>query len=191
MHTQSLQSCLILWNPMDWGGWQATVHGVAKSRTWLKQFSTHTWTTARQARLSIGFSRQEYWSGLLCPPPGDLLHQGIEPESLMSPALAGGFFTTSALWEAPYGFQAPREIRATLPDLLAGRRRRGRNPGFCSSSATTNCDPRPPLWASAQWPDGHSVIGVEIGLIRAKSVPCTPCGISLLHTPNPVYLFTY
>ncbi|ELR63021.1 hypothetical protein M91_07536, partial [Bos mutus] len=48
------------------------------------------------APLSMGFSRQEYWSGLPCPPPGDLLDSGIEPKSLMSPALAGGFFTTSA-----------------------------------------------------------------------------------------------
>ena len=37
-----------------------------------------------------GFSMQEYWSGLPCPPPGDLLNPGIEPASLMSPALAGG-----------------------------------------------------------------------------------------------------
>ena len=53
-----------------------------------------------QAPLSMGFSGQEYWSGLLCPPPGDLPNPGIEPLSLMSPALAGGFFTTSATWEA-------------------------------------------------------------------------------------------
>jgi len=45
----------------------------------------------------MGFSRQEYWSGLPCPPLGDLPDPGIEPLSLMSPALAGGFFTTS--WE--------------------------------------------------------------------------------------------
>jgi len=44
----------------------------------------------------MGFSRQEYWSGLPCPPPGDLPHPGIELTSLMSPALAGRFFTTSA-----------------------------------------------------------------------------------------------
>jgi len=44
-------------------------------------------------------SRQEYWSGLLCPPPGDLPDPGIEPVSLMSHALPGGFFTTSATWE--------------------------------------------------------------------------------------------
>ena len=43
-----------------------------------------------------GFSRQEYWSGLPCPPPGDLPKLGIEPVSLMSPALAGEFFITSA-----------------------------------------------------------------------------------------------
>ena len=58
------------------------------------------WTTACQAPLSMGFSRQEYWSGLQCPSPGDLPDPGIEPVSLMSPVLAGGFFTTSANWEA-------------------------------------------------------------------------------------------
>ena len=57
------------------------------------------WTVAHQASLSIGFSRQEYWSGLLCPSPGDLPGPGIEPVSLMSPALAGGFSTTNATWE--------------------------------------------------------------------------------------------
>ena len=50
-------------------------------------------TVARQAALSMGFSRQEYWSGLLCPPPGDFANLGIEPMSLVSHALAGGFFT--------------------------------------------------------------------------------------------------
>ena len=58
------------------------------------------WTVARQAPLSMGCSRQEYWSGLPCPPPGDLPDPGIEPMSLTSPALAGEFFTTSATWEA-------------------------------------------------------------------------------------------
>ena len=52
------------------------------------------WTVACQALLSMGFSRQEYWSELLCPPPGDLPDPRIEPASLMSPALTGGFFTT-------------------------------------------------------------------------------------------------
>ena len=57
------------------------------------------WTVAHQTPLSMGFSRQEYWSGLPCPPPGALPDPGIEPTSLMSPALPGGFFTTSATWE--------------------------------------------------------------------------------------------
>ena len=47
----------------------------------------------------IEFSKQEYWSRLPCPSPGDLPDPGIEPVSLMSPALAGRFFTTSATWE--------------------------------------------------------------------------------------------
>ena len=54
---------------------------------------------AHQAPLSKGFSRQECWSGLPGPPTGDLPDTGIEPASLMSPALAGGFFTTSATWK--------------------------------------------------------------------------------------------
>ena len=51
------------------------------------------WTVARQASLPMGFSRQEYWSGLPFPSPGDLPHPGIKPRSPTS-ALAGGFFTT-------------------------------------------------------------------------------------------------
>ena len=49
---------------------------------------------AHQASLSMGFSRQEYWSGLPFPPPGDLSDPGTEPTFPASPALAGGFFTT-------------------------------------------------------------------------------------------------
>ena len=56
---------------------------------------------ARQAPLSMGLSKQEYWSGLPCPPPGDRPNSGIETETLMSPALASRFFTTSATREAP------------------------------------------------------------------------------------------
>ena len=65
--------------------------GPLGSATWcvLSHFSH-----VRLAPLSIGFSRQEYWSGLPCPPPGDRPDPGIEPVSLTSPALAGGFFIT-------------------------------------------------------------------------------------------------
>ena len=68
LSAQSLQSRLTLCDPTD--------------------YITH------QAPLSMGFSRQEYWSGLPHPPPGDLPHPGIKPVSLMSPALVGRFFTT-------------------------------------------------------------------------------------------------
>ena len=54
------------------------------------------WTIASQAPLSMEFSRQEYWSRLPFPTPGDLPDQGMEPTSLVPPALAGGFFTTES-----------------------------------------------------------------------------------------------
>ena len=58
------------------------------------------WTVAHQASLSMGFSRQEYWSAFPCPPSGDLPDPGIEPVSLVSPALAAGFFHIRATLEA-------------------------------------------------------------------------------------------
>ena len=64
------------------------------------QLFVTVWTVAHQASLSMGFPRQEYWSGLPLPPPGDYPDPGIKLSSLMSPALTGGFFTTSATWEA-------------------------------------------------------------------------------------------
>ena len=59
----------------------------------IQLFAT-PWTVARQAPLSTEFPRQEYWSGLSFPSPGDLPDPGVEPTSLVSPALAGRFFTT-------------------------------------------------------------------------------------------------
>ena len=64
--------------------------------------SVTLWTVARQAPLSVEFSRKEYWNGLPSPPPGDLPEPGIKPVSLKSPALAGGLFTTSTTWEAHF-----------------------------------------------------------------------------------------
>ena len=61
-----------------------------------------TWTVAHQAPLSMGYSRQGYCSGLPFPSPGDLPNSGTEPESLMSPALTGGSFTTSATGKSLY-----------------------------------------------------------------------------------------
>ena len=59
------------------------------------------WTVARQAPLSMGFSRQEHWSGLPRPPPGNLPEPGLKFAFLTSHALALKFFTISTTWEAP------------------------------------------------------------------------------------------
>ena len=71
------------------------------SRFSCVQLFATPWTVTCQAPLSMEFSRQEDWSGLPFPSPGDLPNPGNQPMSLMSPALAGGFFTTSTTWEAP------------------------------------------------------------------------------------------
>ena len=59
------------------------------------------WIVACQTPLSMAFSRQEYWSGLPFPSPGNLPEPGTEPVSLVFPALAGGLFTTLPPWEVP------------------------------------------------------------------------------------------
>ena len=72
MHAKSLQSCLTLCDPVDYSPPGSSISGILQ---------------------------QEYLSGLPFPPPGDLPHSGIKPVSLMSPALAGGLFTTRTTWE--------------------------------------------------------------------------------------------
>ena len=62
------------------------------------QLCATPWTVACQAPLSVGFSRHEYWSGLPCPPPRDLPDPGIEPTSLMYPALKARFFNSRAIF---------------------------------------------------------------------------------------------
>ena len=72
--------------------------------------SATPWIVAHQAPLFMGFSRQGYWSGLPFPPPGNLPDPGIKPSSLRSPALAGGFFTTSTTWEAYFYYYSIKGI---------------------------------------------------------------------------------
>ena len=67
----------------------------AQSLSFVQFFAT-SWAVAHQAPLSMGFPRQEYWSALPFPPPGDLPDPGIKPVSPASSALTGGFFTTEA-----------------------------------------------------------------------------------------------
>ena len=78
------------------------------------------WAITHQDPLSMGFSRQEYWSGLPCPPAGDLPDPGIEPTSLMSPALAGRFFITRDTWEVPVIWILPSfcQRRFCIPEEL-------------------------------------------------------------------------
>ena len=86
------QSCLTCWDPVD---------------------------LACQSPLYMEFSRQEYWSGLLFPTPGDLLNPGIKPESPASSALAGRFFTTvPATWETQGGMQHSQFTWAQNPFFL-------------------------------------------------------------------------
>ena len=63
--------------------------------------SVAPWAAALQVPLSVGFPREGYWSGLPFLSPGDLPNPGIKPASVVSPALAGGFFTISTTREAP------------------------------------------------------------------------------------------
>ena len=69
----------------------------------------------------MGFSKQEYWSGLLCPPPKDLPDPEIEPKSLTSPALANGFFTTSATSVQFSSVQSLRRVWLFVTPWIAAR----------------------------------------------------------------------
>ena len=68
---------------------------------WQNLILFYDWEIAHQVPLSMGFSRQEHWSGLPCPPPGDLPNSGTEPASPVSSALAGSSLPPCTTWEAP------------------------------------------------------------------------------------------
>ena len=87
---QGKQALSFITDPMEI--YQASAQSLSR----VQLFAT-PWTSACQAPLSMGFSRQEYWSGFPFPPPGDLPDPGIKPTSPVSLALAGGFFTTCHL----------------------------------------------------------------------------------------------
>ena len=69
------------------------------------------WTVGHQAPLCRGFSRQEYWSEWPFPMLGYLPNSGIKPESLVSPAVASGFFTTSATWEVLMSYHSLNQLK--------------------------------------------------------------------------------
>ena len=115
------------------------------------------WTVAHHAPLYMGFSRQEYWSGLPPPPPGDFSNPGIESASLMSLALAGKFFTTSAICMTYLNWASGRAIWLQNP----------RSYHLCTSSALP--------WAHhiflSYAPSGELVAGAQL------EAPCNAeCG---------------
>ena len=85
------------------------------------------WAVAFRAPLSMGFSRQEYWSALPCPPPEDLPDPGIKPASLASPALACGFFTTCDTWKV-------LRCRHIINVIEPTSGRNGAEPGLCTTT---------------------------------------------------------
>ena len=90
---------------------------------------------ALQAPLSMGFPRHEYWNRMPFPSPGHLPNPGIKPASLMSPALAGGLFTTSATWKSPKKqaeISSLRNVQGTLclHQLLVKLHRKGKGMRF-------------------------------------------------------------
>ena len=76
------------------------MHACMLSRFSPVQLFVTLWMVALQASLSMGFSRQEYWSGSPCPPPEDIPDPQLKSMSLTLPAPASRFFTTSATWKA-------------------------------------------------------------------------------------------
>ena len=97
------------------------IHALVLNRFSYVQFSAAPCTVDHQAPLSVGFSRQECWRGLPCPPPGDLPAPGIEPMSAVSPALQADYFTAKPPVEptdihssAVYSYQKMKAIQVSL-----------------------------------------------------------------------------
>ena len=131
VHTASRRARLGIRDANGWRdaltGWEASAaetqalptatrraFGAGARRLQQRQLSATPGTAARQAPLSLGLFRQEHWSGLPRAPPGGLPGPGLEPTSLESPALAGGFFSTSAAWEAHRLTTTPIKIPTTF-----------------------------------------------------------------------------
>ena len=106
------------------------------SHFWL--FAT-LWTVAHQAPLSMGFPRQEYWSELPCPPPGDLPKPGIELTSLGSPALAGRFLTTVPLGKPQDQIEGATKHDETQRTLFPPQRSDGARRGVVLSKPGESC----------------------------------------------------
>ena len=161
--------------------WPATLHKTdtcfpayspcAQSLSHVQLFST-LWTVVHQAPLSMGFSRQEYWSGLPFPSPGELLNPGVEPVFVRSPALAGGFFTISATWEALGCSPGADKTTHISPHTASPFHQQKLSSLFCicseSPSSHTGC--LGGLWSEVQIPVFRSLLLLLLLLSRFSHV---------------------
>ena len=125
-------SCLTLCDPMDYSPPGSSVHGILQTRIleWVAMPSSRgsfqLRDQAQVSRIAGGFFTiwvtrevQKYWSGYPIPSPGHLPNPGVTPASLTSPALAGGFFTTSAAWEVQSHLRTLQNIKKPLGLVLS------------------------------------------------------------------------
>ena len=127
------------------------------SRFSCVQLFATPWTVARQAPLSMRFSSQESWNGWPLPPPGDLLDPEIEPSSLTTLALAGGFFTTCAIsfsplrkqWEPWFAEEQTERWNNSIKGQAGWRRRPESTPECVSSAQSPSLPEAPWLWVWA------------------------------------------
>ena len=160
MHAESLQSCPTPCDP---------------------------WTISPPGAPSMGVSRQERWSGLPGPPLGTLPNPGIKPASLMSPVLAGGFFTTSTTWEAqrweyvpPPSHSRRSGSRVDLQTLTAERGRRARRSGSSAGCRSSPARPRRP-WTGWRCGDKNRA-GLSEASRRGSNAPSGESSGQLSHS---------
>ena len=128
-------------------------------------------TVAHQAPLSMGFSRQEHWGGLPCPPSGDLPNPGIEPTSHVSPELAGVFLTASTTWEV-FNILL-KKLHSCVPVFVT--------PWIVTHQAPLSLGfPKQEYWGGLTFPSPRGLPdpGIEPGspALQADSLPSEPPG---------------
>ena len=151
------------------------------------------WTAACQAHLPMGFFKQEYWSGLLCPSPGDCPTQGSSPYPVSLPALTGRFFTTSTTWEALKDLHDSNYARCVLEHTSTNTR------ALIQSSSQPYEGGTIPFLEWAETWNLHNLPNVI--QLRISEIPfqnniyylsdCTKSTCSHLSFPNPNHFYLY
>ena len=119
-----------------------------------------SWIIVHQAPLSMEFSRQEYWSGMPFPPPGDLPNAGTEPLPLKSPALAGRLFTSRTNWATIYITATAKSLQScpTLCDPIDGSPLGSPVPGILRQEHWSGLPFPSPMHESENWKCSCSVV---------------------------------